>query len=119
MTTWVFCEELDGAASASALELLTKARTWGDVEVFYVGAGNDAAYATLGDHGAAKVHQLDVGDQLPAAAAAAAMAELVGDTDIALPKAVSCTRAKWRVNAVTSVFLPCQRSLFNQSDCRT
>ena len=70
MTTWVFCEEVEGAASASALELLTKARTWGDVEVFYVGAGNDAAYAALGDYGAARIHQLDTGDRLPAAAAA-------------------------------------------------
>lgn len=84
MTTWVFCEELDGAPSASALELLTKARSWGEVEVFYVGAGNDAAYAALGDHGAAKVHQLDVGDKLPAAAAAAALADLVDEGDIAL-----------------------------------
>ena len=84
MTTWVFCEEVEGAASASALELLTKARTWGDVEVFYVGAGNDAAYAALGDYGAARVHQLDTGDQLPAAAAAVAMADLVGEGDVAV-----------------------------------
>lgn len=84
MTTWVFCEELDGAPSASALELLTKARTWGEVEVFYVGKGNDAAYAALGDHGAAKVHQLDVGDKLAAAAASAAMANLVGEDDTVL-----------------------------------
>lgn len=84
MTTWVFCEEFDGAASASALELLTKARTWGDVSVFYVGTGSDAAYAALGDHGATKVHHLDAGDQLPAAAAAAAMADLVGGGDVAL-----------------------------------
>ena len=84
MTAWVFCEELDGAPSASALELLTKARSWGDVEVFYVGAGSDAAYAALGDHGASKVHQVDVGDKLPAAAAAAALADLVDESDIAL-----------------------------------
>ena len=84
MSTWVFCEELDSAPSASALELLTKARAWGDVEVFYVGAGSDAAYAALGDHGAVRVHQLDAGDTLPAAAAAAAMADLVGEGDVAL-----------------------------------
>jgi electron transfer flavoprotein alpha subunit len=84
MTTWVFCEEIDGAASPSALELLTKARSWGDVEVFYVGAGSDAAFGALGDHGATRVHLLDVGDQLPAAAAAAAMAGLVQEGDMAL-----------------------------------
>jgi electron transfer flavoprotein alpha subunit len=84
MTTWVFCEEFDGAASASALELLTKARTWGDVSVFYVGAGGDSAYTALGDHGATKVHQLDAADQLPAAAAAAAMADLMVEGDVAL-----------------------------------
>ncbi len=84
MSTWVFCEELDGAPSASTLELLTKARAWGDVEVFYVGAGSDAAYAALGDHGAVRVHQLDAGDTLPAAAAAAAMADWVGEGEGAL-----------------------------------
>ena len=82
MTTWVFCEELDGQANASALESLTKARSWGDANVFYVGPGSDDAYNALGAHGAAKVHQLDPGDQLPAAAAAAAMADLVGDGDL-------------------------------------
>ena len=84
MTTWVFCEELDGHASASALESLTKARSWGDTAVFYVGAGSDAAYAELGDHGATTVHQMDPGDQLPAPAAAAAMAELVEASDLVL-----------------------------------
>ena len=52
MTTWVFSEEIAGHASASALELLTKARTFGDVAVFHIGAGADAAYAELGAHGA-------------------------------------------------------------------
>lgn len=84
MTVWVFCEELDGHASSSSLEALTKARSWGDVEVFYVGAGTDTAFAALGDHGATKVHQLDPGDQLPAPAAAAAMADLVSESDLLL-----------------------------------
>ena len=84
MTTWVFCEELDGHASASALESLTKARSWGDVAVFYVGAGTDYAYAALGAHGATSIHQLDPGNQLPAPTAAAAMSELLTDGDIAL-----------------------------------
>jgi electron transfer flavoprotein alpha subunit len=78
MTTWVFCEELDGAPSASSLELLTKARTWGDVEVFNVGAGSDAAFTALGAHGASKIYHLDPGDHLAAAVTAAAMAEVIG-----------------------------------------
>lgn len=84
MTTWVFCEEHDGAPSSSSLELLTTARPWGDAEVLYVGAGADVAAATLGAHGASKVHQLDPGDALPAPLAAAALAELVGEGDIVL-----------------------------------
>ncbi len=76
MTTWVFSEELDGHASASAIELLTKARTFGDTTVFHVGAGSDAAYAELGAHGATKVYHLATGDRLPSAPAAAALAAL-------------------------------------------
>jgi electron transfer flavoprotein alpha subunit len=76
MTTWVFAEETEGSAPDSALEALTKTRAWGDVDVFYVGPGSDAAFAALGDHGARKVYHLDTGDRLPSAAAAAAMAEL-------------------------------------------
>jgi electron transfer flavoprotein alpha subunit len=84
MTVWVFCEELDGRASASALESLTKARSWGPAEVFYVGPGSDAAFSALGEHGATKIHHLDPGDQLPAAAAAAALAEVVEENDLLL-----------------------------------
>jgi len=84
MATWVFCEEQNGNASASALELLTKARSWGDAQVFYVGTGNDAAFAELGNHGAAGIHQLDAGERLPAAAAAAALAGLISDDDLVL-----------------------------------
>ncbi|MDX2342851.1 MAG: electron transfer flavoprotein subunit alpha/FixB family protein [Acidimicrobiia bacterium] len=84
MTTWVFCEELEGTPSASSLELLTKARSWGDTEVFYVGAGSDTAFAALGAHGASKVHHLDTGDALPAPLAAAALATLVDESDVLL-----------------------------------
>lgn len=84
MTTWVFCEEQSGSASASSLELTSKARSWGEVEVFYVGPGSDDAYAELGAHGAAKIHQLDAGHSLAAPIAAAALAELVGDDDLVL-----------------------------------
>ncbi len=84
MATWVFCEEQNGAPSASSLELLTKARSWGDVAAFYVGAGSDEAFAALGAHGATTIHQMDTGDALPAAVAAAAMGDLVAADDIAL-----------------------------------
>ncbi len=76
MTTWVFSEEIDGHASASALELLTKARTFGDTTVFHIGAGSDAAYAELGAHGATNLYHLAIGDSLPGAPAAAALAVL-------------------------------------------
>lgn len=79
MATWVFTEEADGGPPEGSLELLTKAREWGDVAVFYVGAGSDAAYATLGSYGASTVYHLDTGDALPAAAAAAAMEGAIGD----------------------------------------
>ncbi len=84
MGIWVFAEDRDGSPTAGALELVTKARTLGEVSVFYVGAGSDAAWATLGDHGATTVHQLDTGDTLPSGPAAAALAGLVGDADLVL-----------------------------------
>ncbi len=77
MTAIVFSEESDGHGSASALELSTKAREFGDVTVFHVGAGAADAIAELGDHGATAVHHLDPGEGLPAAPAAAALADLI------------------------------------------
>jgi len=79
MTVLVFSEEIDGHASASALELTTKAASLGDVAVFHVGPGSADALAELGAHGAATVHHLDPGDALPAPQAAAAIADLVAD----------------------------------------
>jgi electron transfer flavoprotein alpha subunit len=84
MTTWVFTEETNGKATPSALELLAKAREFGEVSVFYVGAGNDAAFAELGEHGATAVHFMDPGDALPAAAAAAAFADLLEGAQLVL-----------------------------------
>jgi len=77
MAVWVFAEELEGAASAGSLELVSKAASMGEVSVFYVGAGSDEIFATLGAHGAATIHHLDPGDLLPSAPAAAALAELL------------------------------------------
>lgn len=84
MTTWVFSEETDGHASASALELLTKARTFGDVAVFHIGPGSDVAFAELGAHGATNVYHLAIGDRLPSAPAAAALATLAEEKDAEL-----------------------------------
>lgn len=85
MTTWVFSEESGAMPAAISLELLTKARSLGgEVAAFYVGKGSDAAWEELGAHGAAVIHHLDVGDALPSAAAAAALAGLVGDGDLVM-----------------------------------
>lgn len=84
MTTWVFAAEQDGTLTSGSLELVSKARTLGDVSVFYVGSGSDAAWATLGDHGATTVYHLDTADTLPSGPAAAALSELVSDADLVL-----------------------------------
>ncbi len=74
---WVLVEETDGAPSPLGLELLTKARDLGDVTAIYLGAGGDAAFAALGDHGASSVLHVDAGDRLPSGPLAAALAEQV------------------------------------------
>ncbi len=84
MGIWVFAEEISGAPSPGSLELVSKARDFGDVSVFYVGAGSDEAWAALGDHGATAVSHLDTGSTLPSGPAAAALAELVGDASVVL-----------------------------------
>ncbi len=78
---WVFSAATSSSEVAPiTLELLAKARTLGrDVAVFYAGPASDAAWAMLGDHGAATVYHYDPGDTLPAAGAAAALEALVGE----------------------------------------
>ncbi len=78
MRIWVFSEESDGQAGAAALEALTKARDWGETAAFHIGPGSDEVFAALGAHGATKVYHLDVGDTLPGAVTAAALAEVAG-----------------------------------------
>lgn len=81
----VFCELGPSGPAPIALELLTKARGLGDdVAAFAVGAKSDTAFVALGAHGAAVIHHLDPGDGLPAAPAAAALAERVGAGDLVL-----------------------------------
>jgi electron transfer flavoprotein alpha subunit len=54
---WVFADVVDGAASAGALELVTKARELGGtVEAIAIGPGADGAVAELGNHGATTVY---------------------------------------------------------------
>ncbi len=85
MAILVFSEETVGRASASALELTSKAAELGEVSVFHVGEGSAAALAELGAHGATSVHHMDPGDGLPAPTAAAAIADLVaGDAPAAV-----------------------------------
>lgn len=75
---WVFIEEAEGQPAVVGLELLAKARSMGDANVIYFGAGSDEAFATLGDHGAAAIHHLaPAADDLAIAAAAAAIDTLV------------------------------------------
>ena len=78
MVTWVFSEESEGAPSGASLEVLTKAASMGDTAVVYLGQGSEAAFAALGAHGAGSVYHLTGGGGLPAAAAAAALADLIG-----------------------------------------
>lgn len=84
MDLWVFAEEVEGVPTTGSLELITKARAHGDVRVFYLGAGSDASFAALGDHGVSEIHHFDSGDALPSAPASAAMATLVQSADIVL-----------------------------------
>jgi electron transfer flavoprotein alpha subunit len=75
---WVFVEEANGGPSELGLELVTKARSLGEVTAIYLGGGSDAAFATLGEYGASRVLHADAGDRAPSAPLAAALAESVG-----------------------------------------
>ncbi len=75
---WVYIEESQGAPVTVGLEVLSKARSLGEPTVVYVGEGSDAAFATLGAHGAAKVlHITPPAGMLGTAQVAATIAELI------------------------------------------
>ncbi len=76
---WVFTQEMNGEPSSLSLELLTKARSLGDVTAIYVGTGSDASFATVGEYGAARVIQIDPGSELVSGTVAATLAAAVGD----------------------------------------
>jgi electron transfer flavoprotein alpha subunit len=76
MALWVFSEH----GSGTALELLTKGRALdSDLSVFHVGPLDIADATALGEHGATTVYHLDPGDSLPAAGAAAELADLCAE----------------------------------------
>ncbi|MDP2292747.1 MAG: electron transfer flavoprotein subunit alpha/FixB family protein [Actinomycetota bacterium] len=82
MNIWVFSQEANGAPTTATLELLTKARSLGDVTAF-VGGDASAIAGSLGEHGAARVYATgDLGGKLPGVAVAAAMKAVIdgGDT---------------------------------------
>ncbi len=79
---WVFAQSVNGAPTSGTLELLTKARSLGDVTAFVGGDATDVA-ASLGEYGAAKVYATgDLGGTLPGVAVASAMKAVIdgGDT---------------------------------------
>jgi electron transfer flavoprotein alpha subunit len=58
----VLIDHVDGSVKKVSLELLTLARSLGEPSAVYVGAGADAAVATLAEYGAAKVYVADAAD---------------------------------------------------------
>jgi electron transfer flavoprotein alpha subunit len=73
-SVWVFIQDDNGTPSTLGLELLTKARSMGDVTAIYLGEGGDETFATLGEYGAGRVLHANAGDSLPSAPVAAALA---------------------------------------------
>jgi len=75
---WVVAETTEAGPTTITLELLAKARSMGSAEALGWGPHAAAAAGTLGEHGAAVLHDVgDIGDVLPGAAVAAAAAALV------------------------------------------
>src|SRR5579862_419194 len=86
---WVLAELSGGAPISSTLELLTQARSMGStVEAVAWGPDTAKAAAELGNYGATMVHDVgDLGDALPGAPVAAAIADMVkagGGPDVIL-----------------------------------
>src|SRR3954447_15142637 len=74
---WVFAQTADGAPTTGTLELITKARSLGDVSAF-VGGDGAAVAAALGEHGAKKVYATgDLAGKLPGVAVAGAMKAVI------------------------------------------
>lgn len=84
VNVWVFVEQDGDGPSGIGLELLTKARSLGDVTAIYLGSGDASAFATLGEYGASRVFHADSGDTLPSAPMAAAIADRCAEDPPAL-----------------------------------
>ena len=81
MNIWVFSQAANGAPTTATLELLTKARSLGDVTAF-VGGDASALAASLGEHGATKVYATgDLAGKLPGVAVSAAMKAVIDGGD--------------------------------------
>ncbi|HZN14800.1 MAG TPA: electron transfer flavoprotein subunit alpha/FixB family protein [Acidimicrobiales bacterium] len=75
---WVLAEAFEGKPLPIVLELLTEARSLGTtVEAVAWSPDIDAYAAELGNYGVTKVHNIDIGQSLPGAPVATAIAELV------------------------------------------
>jgi len=76
---WVLAESAEGVPTSITLELLTRARSMGAVtEAVAWGSGTAALAGELGNYGATTVYDVgDIGDALPGAPVAGAMAELI------------------------------------------
>ena len=81
MNIWVYVQESNGAPTSGSLELLTKARSLGDVTAFVAGDGSAIA-AAVGEFGATKLYATGALDgKLPGAAAASAMMAVIAGGD--------------------------------------
>ncbi|MCU1367350.1 MAG: etfA [Ilumatobacteraceae bacterium] len=81
MKIWVFAQEAAGAPTSGTLELITKARSLGDVTAF-VGGDASGVAAALGEYGAAKVYATgDLGGKLHGVAVAGAMKAVIDGGD--------------------------------------
>ncbi len=77
MNIWVFAQAANGAPTTATLELLTKARSLGDVSAFFGGDASGVA-AALGEFGASKVYATgDLGGSLHGVAVASAMKAVI------------------------------------------
>ena len=74
---WAFVEQANGAPSTLGLELLTKARTMGDVTALLLGEAASDTFEVLGQYGASSVIHIDAGDRLPSGPTGAALAAKV------------------------------------------
>lgn len=77
---WLYAEATGGRPTSTTLELASKGRALADtVEAFYAGPDAESLAAPLGEHGVSRLYVLPIGDVLPGAPAAAALAALAGE----------------------------------------